>query len=151
MADPMVPSPGVAGAQLALQPPRLRRRSSGAAADRVLVAELVRDIPCFLKLLGRLVVDPRVSRVDKAIVVATIGYVAMPFDLVPDFVPFFGMLDDLYLLALALRRLMRNAGPEVLRDHWDGRITSLESALAGLEKAGSFLPDRVRRRLERRV
>ncbi|HEV2131881.1 MAG TPA: YkvA family protein [Longimicrobiaceae bacterium] len=151
MPDPTGPFAGTAGAQHALQPPRLRRRRSAEAADRALVAELVRDIPCFLKLLGLLVVDPRISRVDRVIVVATIGYVVMPIDLVPDFIPFFGMLDDLYLLALALNRLMRNAGPEVLRDHWDGRITSLASAIAGLEKAGSFLPARVRRLLEGRV
>lgn len=145
MPDPMVPSAGAAGVQLALQPPRLRRRCSPGAADPALVAELVRDIPSFLKLLGRLVADPRVSRIDKVIVAATIAYVVMPLDVVPDFLPFFGVVDDLYLLALALNRLARNAGPAVLRDHWDGRITSLESALAGLEKAGSLLPGQVRR------
>lgn len=127
-----------------IQRPRLRRRSRGDARDRETVKQLVRDIPNFLKLLGRLARDPRVSRVDKAIVVATIGYILMPADLIPDFIPFLGQVDDIYLLALALDRLLNNAGIDVLLEHWEGDVGSLETAIAALDRAGSFLPEQVR-------
>lgn len=129
---------------LPIQRPRLRRRSRGDVRDRETLKQLVRDIPNFLKLLGRLARDPRVSKIDKAIVVATIGYILTPVDLIPDFIPFLGQIDDIYLLALALDRLLNNAGIDVLLDHWDGDVGSLETAIAALDKAGAFLPEQVR-------
>ena len=44
----------------------------------------------------------------------------MPIDLIPDFIPFFGEIDDLFILVLALQRLITNAGRAVLLDHWTG-------------------------------
>ena len=105
---------------------------------------LVRDIPAFLRLLGRLAKDPRVSKVDKAIVLVTIGYIVMPKDFNPYILPFIGQEDDLYLLALALDRLLNNAGIDLLLEHWDGDVGSLETAIGALDKAGSFLPTQVR-------
>lgn len=136
---------------LPIQRPRLRRRPRGEGRDREGVKQLIRDIPNFLKLLGRLARDPRISRVDKAIVIATIGYVLMPLDFVPDFIPFLGQVDDIYLLALALDRLLNNAGIDLLLEHWHGDVGSLETAIAALDKAGSFLPEQVRSLLHQRV
>ena len=48
------------------------------------------------------------------------GYLAMPFDLVPDFIPVVGQVDDALLVAIALRGLLRGTGPELLRNHWPG-------------------------------
>jgi uncharacterized membrane protein YkvA (DUF1232 family) len=138
--------------RFSIQRPRLRR--DGAArrgGDREMLASLIRDIPNFLRLLGRLARDPRVSRVDKGILLATIGYLLMPMDLIPDFIPFLGQIDDIYLLALALDRLLNNAGIDVLLEHWEGETVSLEMAIAALDKAASFLPDQVRSLLQRRV
>ena len=132
------------GDSLPIQRPRLRRRGRAEVRDREAMKRLVRDIPAFVKLLGRLARDPRVSKVDKAIVVATLGYMVMPADFVPDVVPFLGQIDDIYLLALALDRLLNNAGIDLLLEHWDGDERSLETALLALDKAGSFLPDQVR-------
>ena len=135
-----------------LSVPRLRRGSPDEdPSDRESVTALIRDIPNFVKLLGRLVTDPRVSKVDKGIVAATVAYMVWPMDLIPDFIPFLGQVDDLYLLALALDRLLNNAGTEVLLDHWDGDMASLETAIAALDKAGSFLPERVRTLLGQRL
>ena len=136
---------------LPIQRPRLRRRTRADVRDRETLKQLIRDIPNFLKLLGRLARDPRVSTVDKAIVVATIGYIVVPLDLIPDFIPFLGQIDDIYLLALALDRLLHNAGVDVLLDHWEGDVASLEMAISALDKAGSFLPEQVRSLLHRRV
>ena len=127
-----------------IQRPRLRRGGRAGFRDREAVIRLIRDIPAFLRLLGRLARDPRVSKVDKAIVLATIGYIVMPLDFIPDFLPFIGQVDDLYLLALALDRLLNNAGIDLLLEHWDGDVGSLETAIAALDKAGSFLPTQVR-------
>ncbi len=143
--DPPLP------ARRRIQAPRLRRRAPVEESGRETVMRLVKDIPSFLKLLYRLARDPRVSAADKAIVAATIGYVIMPFDFVPDFIPFLGQVDDVYLLALAMSRLLNNAGIDVLLDHWDGEEASLEAMLAGLDKAGAFLPERVRSLLGSRV
>ena len=129
---------------LPIQKPKLRRRGRTDLRDREAVMRLVKDIPAFLKLLGRLARDPRVSKVDKAIVIATIGYIVMPMDFIPDFLPFIGQIDDIYLLALALDRLLNNAGIDLLLEHWDGDVGSLETAIAALDKAGSFLPSQVR-------
>lgn len=140
------------GEDVPIQRPRLRRRTRQETGDdRASIKALIRDLPRFLTLLWRIYRDPRVSRVDKAIVVATIGYIVMPVDLIPDFIPFLGQVDDLYLLALALDRLLNNAGIDVLLDHWDGEVETLEMAIAGLDKAAALLPDQVRALLRRRV
>ena len=78
-------------------------------------------IPDCVVLFRRLLGDDRVPRSTKALVVVLIGYLAMPFDLVPDFIPVAGQLDDAIVVALVLRRLLRASGPDVLREHWRAR------------------------------
>ena len=135
----------------AMQRPRLRRRGRAEVRDRETMKQLIRDLPKFLKLLWGLYRDSRVSTFDKAIVAATIAYIVVPLDLVPDFIPVLGQIDDIYLLALALDRLLNNAGVDVLLDHWDGEVASLEMAISALDRAGSFLPEQVRGLLKQRV
>jgi uncharacterized membrane protein YkvA (DUF1232 family) len=123
--------------------PRLRRggRDSGSGLNRETLVRLVRDIPAFIKLLARLMRDPRVSRLDRVIVGAVLAYFVAPVDLVPDLVfPVLGQVDDIYFLALALSRLVNNAGTEVLLEHWDGEESSLELLLSGLDRASAILP-----------
>lgn len=137
-----------------VQAPRLRRRTHGAEGGGrgETMRQIVRDIPNFVKLLYRLARDPRVSKVDKALVLGAVAYIVSPIDLIPEAVaPFIGQIDDIYLLALVLDRLLNNAGIEVLLDHWDGEVSSLEAAIDALDKAGSFLPERVRNLLHQRV
>lgn len=54
------------------------------------------------------------------------GYLALPFDLVPDFIPVAGQLDDAFLLALVLRAVLRSGGEDLLREHWPGPDASYE-------------------------
>ncbi|CAN5180744.1 hypothetical protein BH24GEM2_BH24GEM2_10050 [soil metagenome] len=123
------------------------RRGGGEDPDRASVMAMIREIPNFLKLLWRLTTDSRVSNVDKGILAGTIAYMVMPMDLIPDFIIGLGQVDDLYLLALTLNRLLNNAGMEVLMEHWDGEPEHLEQAIGMLDKAGALLPERVRRLL----
>ena len=109
----------------------------------------IAELPRFLRLLWGLITDARVSMVDKLLVAGAIAYIVTPIDLIPDFIPFLGEVDDVYLLVLALRRLMQNAGRTVLLAHWTGdpmelRDLNLRKALMA---AAFFLPRRVRRRL----
>jgi uncharacterized membrane protein YkvA (DUF1232 family) len=132
--------------------PRLRRRPrSGAVGEVEVIKGLVRDIPAFLKLLARLARDGRVSAVDKGIVLAALAYAAAPRDLIPDSIPVLGQLDDLFLLGLALDRLLNNAGIDLLLEHWEGDVGTLELALSALERVGSLLPDGIRLLLRRPI
>ena len=113
------------------------------------VMSYIAELPRFVQMLWGLVTDPRVAMLDKVLVVGAIAYILMPLDLVPDFVPFLGEVDDVYLLVLALRRLIENAGRAVLLSHWTGDPSDLQdfNLRKALMAAAFFLPRRVRRRL----
>jgi len=82
-------------------------------------------IPDCIVLFKRLLADPRVSAWRKAAIVVLIAYLAMPIDLVPDFIPVAGQLDDVIIVVLVLRVTLRSGGPELLREHWPGPGQSL--------------------------
>jgi uncharacterized membrane protein YkvA (DUF1232 family) len=86
-------------------------------------------IPDCIVLLRRLLGDPRVPRRYKLLLGALIGYLALPIDLVPDFIPVAGHLDDAVVVALALRVVMRGSGTDLLREHWPGPASSLAVVL----------------------
>lgn len=122
--------------------------TSRAGAKQTIVSTM-KQLPNFLRLLGGLLTDRRVSNTDKLLVAGAIGYILLPMDFIPDYIPFLGEIDDLFLLVLALQRLIANAGRAVIEDHWMGDPGSLRSL--DLERilvaAAFFLPRRVRRRL----
>jgi uncharacterized membrane protein YkvA (DUF1232 family) len=90
---------------------------------------LVRFIPDCAVLSRRLLADDRVPRRSKLLLGALIGYLALPFDLVPDFIPVAGHLDDAIIVAPVLRSVLRAVGPELLREHWPGPSASLNALL----------------------
>ena len=100
--------------------------ASRADAKRTLL-DTIRQIPAYLRLLGGLLVDRRVSAWDKALVAGAIAYVVSPIDLIPDFIPFLGEVDDVFVLMASLDRLVSHAGQEVLMDHWRGDPRELEA------------------------
>lgn len=135
---------------------RAGRRQPRRGAKRTLL-DAVRRIPAYLRLLWGLLTDERVSNIDKVLVAAAIGYVIMPFDLIPDFIPVIGEIDDIYVIMLALNRLISHAGYDVIADHWDGDPEELtpKSLEAVMLAAAFFLPFstrmRVRRRFKKRI
>ncbi len=124
---------------------RLRPR---AGAKRSVLGA-IRQIPAYIRLLFGLMSDSRVSRIDRFVVLAAVAYVISPLDFVPDFLPFLGQVDDVFLVMLALQRLVNNAGRRVVMDHWTGNPRDVSDVnLAGMvSAAGFFLPAGIRRRL----
>lgn len=108
-------------------------------------------LPQFLGLLLNLLRDPRVSSVDKAILGATVAYMLNPVDLVPDWIPFVGLVDDVYLVVLALLRLILRVDEQVLKDSWRGRDDLIPLLRKVADGAVAFLPARIRRSIFARV
>ena len=86
-------------------------------------------IPDCIVLLSRLMKDDRVPRRRKLLLAALVGYLALPFDLVPDFIPVAGQLDDVLIVAFVLRRFLRSGGDQLVRQHWPGPDRSLSVVL----------------------
>ena len=100
-----------------------------ADGDPEYIKELAGFVPDCVVLFRRLVGDPRVPRRRKVLLVALVGYLAMPFDLIPDFIPVAGQLDDAILVAVVLRLVLRSNGPGLVREHWPGPRSSLDVVL----------------------
>jgi uncharacterized membrane protein YkvA (DUF1232 family) len=96
--------------------------------------DAVRLLPDLLRLLRRLAADRTLSRGVRVRLWLLLGYLAMPIDLVPDFVPVLGYADDVVVVALVLRSVARRAGPEALDRHWPGTPEGLAAVrrLAGV-------------------
>lgn len=86
-------------------------------------------IPDCAVLTGRLLRDSSVPRRHKLLLAGLLAYLALPFDLVPDFIPVAGLLDDALVTALVLRALVKASGEESIRAHWPGPQRSLELVL----------------------
>jgi len=108
-------------------------------------------LPNMVLLLGRLLKDARVPTAEKALFAAAIVYVISPLDFIPDVFPFIGQVDDLYVVALVLLRLVNRSDETVVRQHWSGGgdIVALADSIANI--APKFLPRRVSRVLTSRV
>jgi uncharacterized membrane protein YkvA (DUF1232 family) len=108
-------------------------------------------LPNLVVLLGRLLKDSRVPMAEKALFVGAIVYVISPLDFIPDVIPFVGQVDDIYVVALVLMRLINRTNEDVVREHWTGGgdIVALIDSIASV--APTFLPKRISRVLEARV
>lgn len=91
--------------------------------------ELAALLPNLVKLFRGLVTDERVPRGSKWLLGLATLWVASPIDLLPEFIPVLGPLDDVVIAALVLRHLVRKSGPDVVRDHWRGGDQSLQLIL----------------------
>jgi uncharacterized membrane protein YkvA (DUF1232 family) len=113
--------------------------------------ELLLFVPNLMKLLYDLLKDPRVSQADKAILAGVIMYVIVPIDVIPDFIPFVGMVDDSYLIAISLLRLLNRADRQVVLDHWKGGVDIKQMVENIANIAAYFMPARMRNVLHGRI
>jgi uncharacterized membrane protein YkvA (DUF1232 family) len=86
-------------------------------------------IPDCIVLVTRLVRDPRVPRRRKVLLFALVAYLGLPLDIVPDFIPVAGQLDDAIIVALVLRHFVRAGGEPMIRELWPGPERSLSVIL----------------------
>lgn len=102
--------------------------------DETRLREALRLLPDLVRLLRRLAADPLLPRGVRVRLVGLLAYLALPFDLVPDFIPVLGYADDAIITALALRSVVRHAGPDALARHWPGTPEGLATLhrLAGI-------------------
>lgn len=128
---------------------KVTRKDKIQLKDRM--KNLLMFLPNMVKLLGRLLKDSRVPTIEKALFAAAIVYVISPLDFIPDVFPFIGQVDDVYVVALTLLRLLNRTDENVIRQHWDGGgdIVSLASSIASI--APMILPKRVSKVLSSRV
>jgi uncharacterized membrane protein YkvA (DUF1232 family) len=98
------------------------------AGRKGVARDVARFIPDCIALVRDLLRDPRVPRRHKRLLGVLVGYLALPFDLVPDFIPIAGHLDDALMVALALRVVLRGSS-ELVREHWRGPESSLAVVL----------------------
>jgi uncharacterized membrane protein YkvA (DUF1232 family) len=128
---------------------KLKRREKSELKSRM--HGFLTFLPNMVMLLGRLLKDARVPTAEKALFVAAIVYVISPLDFIPDVLPFIGQVDDMYVVALTLLRLLNRSDASVVREHWSGGgdIVALADSIANI--APKFLPKRVSRVLTSRV
>jgi uncharacterized membrane protein YkvA (DUF1232 family) len=88
--------------------------------DELRLRELLRLLPDVVRLVRRLAADPTLPRGVRVRLWLLLGYLALPFDLVPDMIPLLGWADDAIVVALVLRSVVRRAGPDALVRHWPG-------------------------------
>ena len=108
-------------------------------------------LPNMARLLGRLLKDVRVPTAEKALFVAAIIYFVSPVDFIPDIFPFIGQVDDIYVIALTLLRLVNRTDERIVREHWSGGgdVVALADSIASI--APMLLPKRVSRVLSSKV
>lgn len=108
-------------------------------------------IPNMLVLCARLMADPRVPGTEKALVAAAVVYAIIPLDLIPDMIPFVGQVDDAYLIAVTLVRLIDRTDANIVREHWRGGGDVIQLIEATALATAKLLPKRIRRVLTARV
>lgn len=112
---------------------------------------LLMFLPNLAALCFRLLKDGRVPLAEKALFAAAIVYFISPLDFIPDVLPFVGQIDDIYLIALTLVRLVSRTDERVLREHWRGGGDILQLVDTVIALAPRFLPKRVNRVLTSKV
>ena len=103
-----------------------------------LAREALRLLPDVLRLVRRLAADQALPRGVRVRLGLLLAYLAVPIDLIPDFVPVLGYADDAIIVTAVLRSVVRRAGIDAVRAHWPGTndgFTAL-TRLTGLDRTG---------------
>jgi uncharacterized membrane protein YkvA (DUF1232 family) len=89
------------------------------------LGDAVQLVPDGVRLIRRLATDRTIPRLTRLPVWLLIGYLAVPLDVVPDFIPVIGYADDVIVIAIVLRGLIRRAGSDKVAQHWPGSTERL--------------------------
>ena len=125
----------------------LRPRSAGAAQTEL--REYVLLLPRLGKLIWRLTRDPRVPARAKATLALLALYVFSPIDLIPDFIPGLGQLDDIVIAAFALDQILNRVPEHIVHEHWDGDDDVLELVREILDISTAFIPKWLQSRFDK--
>jgi len=112
---------------------------------------LLMFLPNMVALCARLMVDKRVPKTERALFAAAVIYAIIPFDFLPDMIPFLGQVDDLFLIALTVLRLIDRTDDVVVREHWHGGGDIVALAESAATIAPVLMPKRVARVLLAKV
>src|SRR5436190_265943 len=112
---------------------------------------LLMFLPNMVALCARLMVDPRVPLTERALFAAAVIYAVIPFDFLPDMIPFIGQVDDLFLISLTVLRLIDHTDDTVVREHWRGGGDIVQLAESAATIAHLLMPRRLSRGLISRV
>ena len=104
-------------------------------------------LPALARMITRLVRDPALPRPVKIALLAAVVYLASPIDLVPDFIPFLGYLDDLLLAAIVLDGLLNFVDRDLVLRYWPGSERSLDGLARTARILAAWVPRRVRARI----
>ncbi len=113
------------------------------------LAEYLFLLPDFFILLTRLATDKRVPAKKKAIVGGIIAYMIMPFDIIPDFIPIIGHIDDLVLVVLGLNMVLNDIDEKILLDNWSGEARLLDVLQRITATAEQFLDKNLLSRIKK--
>ena len=107
-------------------------------------------VPRLARLVWRLSRDPRVPPRTKATLFIIAGYLVSPIDVVPDFIPGIGQIDDLVILAFALDQMLNRVPEEVVLEHWDGDEDVLQVVRQILDISTAYVPGWLKKRFSSR-
>jgi uncharacterized membrane protein YkvA (DUF1232 family) len=109
--------------------------------------ELLLVLPRLARMIASLLVEPSVPRAAKVALAAVAVYLASPVDLIPDFIPFLGYLDDLLLVAVIVDGLVNYLDRSLLLRYWPGEAASLDATAAIARRLAQWVPRRIKLRI----
>jgi uncharacterized membrane protein YkvA (DUF1232 family) len=125
----------------------LQRVPDSSGGPQTELKEYLLLLPRLAKLIWRLARDPRVPPRSKATLVLLGAYVVSPVDLIPDFIPGLGQLDDIVIAAFALDQIINRIPEHIVREHWDGDEDVLQVVREILDISTTFMPKWLKSRL----
>jgi uncharacterized membrane protein YkvA (DUF1232 family) len=111
------------------------------------VKTLLRALPDIARLIARLVGDPVLPRAAKIALAAAALYLISPFDLIPDFIPFVGYLDDALLAAVLVDGIVNYVDRGLVLKYWPGSPESLDRVARVARILAAWVPRRIKRRV----
>jgi uncharacterized membrane protein YkvA (DUF1232 family) len=111
------------------------------------VKQLLRALPQLVRLIARLAADPTLPRAAKIALGAAMVYLASPIDLIPDFIPFLGYLDDVLLAAVLVDGLLNYVDRALVLKYWPGTAESLDRIARAARLLAVWVPRRLKARI----